>query len=161
MARKSKKNPLGLQKKSKQTPEVIDKLEYAFSIDFNIKEACLFAGISESIYYEWTKNDEKLLERFNMLKNTISMAVKTNIAKWVTIDKDKSANFYYADRRMKDYSNKLQIEQTNLNINMDTDDLLKITENAKKAIDKFIDVKDIKTEDVIEIEKESELNNLK
>ena len=40
----------------KLTDEIVGKLIYAFQKDFNVTEACDYAGISRDTYYDWCKN---------------------------------------------------------------------------------------------------------
>lgn len=56
------------QIKQKQTPEVITKLEYAFSMGCTIMDACIIAGISETTYYRWSDEGEALRDRFKALQ---------------------------------------------------------------------------------------------
>jgi len=69
MARPTKKNPTGAQKRQKKTDMVIKKLEEAAAIDASIDEMCFYAGITPQTYYNWVKEDKELLERLNALRN--------------------------------------------------------------------------------------------
>jgi len=53
---------------TKLTPEVIQKLEQAFSFGCSAREACIYAGISEIGYYSYLKKYPELKERFDLLK---------------------------------------------------------------------------------------------
>jgi hypothetical protein len=68
MARPTKNNPQGKQKRSKLTPETIKKLEEVFSMDGSVPEACYYANISEPTYYAWIKENPALEEQFKRLK---------------------------------------------------------------------------------------------
>jgi hypothetical protein len=56
------------QKKQKMTEETLRKLDEAFAIDASIEEACYFANIGPTTYYEWVKEMPQLAERFNRLR---------------------------------------------------------------------------------------------
>ena len=45
---------------TKRTPELIGKLEYAFSVGATIKEACFYADINPDTYHEWVNKDKEL-----------------------------------------------------------------------------------------------------
>jgi hypothetical protein len=97
MARPSKNNPTGAQKSSKHTPEVIAKLEQAFSIDASIGEACFFADVSVASYHNWCSKDPKLMERFKALRNKpVLLARKTVVDNL----KDVSTAKWYLERKL-------------------------------------------------------------
>lgn len=52
------------------TPEVVRKLEIAFSIGCSDAEACLFAGIAKKTLYEWVKINPDFSDRKEQLKLT-------------------------------------------------------------------------------------------
>lgn len=70
MAKPTKNNPEGKQKKPKLTPGNIAKLEQAFAIDATVDEACFYAGISRETYYRWIKENLILSDKFERLRNT-------------------------------------------------------------------------------------------
>lgn len=51
------------------TPEVVRKLEYAYGIDCTDEEACLYADVSESAFYDFLKETPQFAERRKALKN--------------------------------------------------------------------------------------------
>lgn len=71
---------------SKQTIDIVNKLEYAFSIGATIEEACFYADISRQSFYNWKLIDPQLFDRFESLKlrpilqarETVAKALKTN-----------------------------------------------------------------------------------
>lgn len=101
MARPSKDNPTGAQKKPRQTPEVLRLLKYAFGIGCTIREACIYAGIGETTYYEWREADEKLASEIDKLRQDPVLK-----AKQVLIDsiKDGDVNTvkWFLERKKKD-----------------------------------------------------------
>ena len=52
----------------KMTDEVLQKLEYAFAIDSTVEEACAYAEIAESTFYEWQKKNTLFSERIDRLR---------------------------------------------------------------------------------------------
>ncbi len=97
------------QKKQKQTPEVIAKLEYVFSIDGTIREACFYADIGESTYYDWVKNDKKLLERFERLREKPVLKARREVVEGLKGNPEFSLK-YLERKRKKEFS--LRTEHT-------------------------------------------------
>ena len=102
MARPSKSNPNGEQCKYKQTPEVIGKLESAFSIDASVAEACFFANIAESTYYEWCGDSPELSERFKRLRQKPVLKARQVIAN--DLDNPATAKWYLERKRSQEFA---------------------------------------------------------
>jgi hypothetical protein len=68
MARPSKKNPKGLQKKPKFTEDTFKKLKEAFGFYATIEQACFYAGISTVTYWHWKNANEKLFNEIEAFK---------------------------------------------------------------------------------------------
>ncbi len=80
------------------TRGVIDKLEYAFSIDCNVREACLYAGISTTAYYSnvtedfSTRAESLRQEAVIKARGTIFKSLDNyKVAQWYLERKHKSA----------------------------------------------------------------------
>ena len=91
--RKKKSGP-----KPKITPELLQKLEDAFSNGYNDREALFYAEIPSSTFYLWQTRHPKFLERKEALKLRPNMAAKktvvaslgdVNTAKWYLEKKDQ------------------------------------------------------------------------
>ena len=54
---------------TKDNPDIVRKLEEAFSIDASVEEACYYADISRETYYRWTKENPDLYDKFTRLRN--------------------------------------------------------------------------------------------
>lgn len=65
---------------TKLTPEVVGKLEQAFAIDATIEEACFYAGIDKTTYYDWKKKFPELSNRLEALRNTPILAARQTLA---------------------------------------------------------------------------------
>lgn len=61
------------------TPEVLQKLEMAFSLRCTDKEACYFANIGESTLYLYQKNNPEFLERKHQLRNQAVMKARVTV----------------------------------------------------------------------------------
>ena len=95
------------QKKQKQTPEVINLLEQAFSMDCTIGEACFYAGIAESTYYQWCVDDTKLSENFKRLKNKPVLKARQTVYK--SLEEPKYAFEFLKKKRPDEYGDKQTI----------------------------------------------------
>lgn len=91
-----------MSRPTKRSPEIITKLEQAFSMDCTIAEACFYAGISESTYYEWVKDDDKLSDRFKGLRNTPVLKARQALVK--SLDDPKMALKYLERKRKAEFS---------------------------------------------------------
>jgi hypothetical protein len=69
------------KKVTKLNPDVVRKLKDAFAIGANVKEACYYAEIAESTYYKWVKENPKLSEEFDLMRQRLPLKAKENIAK--------------------------------------------------------------------------------
>lgn len=90
------------------TEEVIRKLEFAFSKDFNDREAAHYAGIHPSTLSVKFSNDPDFLNRMAVFKDKTRQAAKMVIVDALEQGDAKTAQ-WYAEHRLKDeYSNKTE-----------------------------------------------------
>jgi len=83
----------------KFNPEVILKLEEAFSFDCTVAEACFFAGIGEACYYENVKVRPDLKERFEALRNDPVLKARQSVIKAFTADPNLALKYLERKRR--------------------------------------------------------------
>ncbi len=100
------------QKKQKQTPEVLAKLEHAFSIDSTVVEACFFADISETTYHRWCSENEQLRERFKALKSKQILRARQTICD--NLDDVSTAKWYLERKRKDEFSIKVESKYENV-----------------------------------------------
>ncbi len=81
MGRPKKKSNAG--RPTVMTPGVLAKLEYAFSIDATIEEACGVANISEASYYDYAKITPEFRERVKQLRNEPILAARDRVTKGI------------------------------------------------------------------------------
>ena len=110
MARPTKKNPKGEQKKPKKTKKVIRELRSLLLIGCSITEACVTAGISTESYYRWINSDEELRNEFANAKKNIFVKARKRI--FENLDDPTTAR-WFAERRMKEFKPKIGIEADN------------------------------------------------
>ena len=85
---------------TKKTPELVGKLEYAFSIGCSIPEAVFYAGIHKDTYYDWIKKDQELSDRFDGLRENTILVARESVMKGVKINPELALK--YLERKKKD-----------------------------------------------------------
>lgn len=91
-----------------ENPEVVKKLEEAFSLDCSIWEACFYADISRQTYYNLIKEAPKLLDRFNALRNKPVLIARQEVVKGMKDNPDLALK--YLERKRKDeFSTKTEV----------------------------------------------------
>lgn len=102
MARPTKKNPLGKQKKPKsENPDVIKKLEEAFLMDCTVWEACFSADISQQTYYTLIKEQPKLLERFEACREQPTINARKCLTNAILMDSDLALKYLERKRKLE------------------------------------------------------------
>lgn len=82
------------------TPEKINKLEQAYALDCTDAEACLFADITPSAFYEWQKKNPYFLERKQALKNRPFLIARNSLVGGLKDSPDLALK--YLERKKKD-----------------------------------------------------------
>lgn len=95
------------------TPEVVQKLEHAFSIGATDIEACFYAGISRGTLYNYQKENPDFLDRKEMLKEKQVLKARTVIVQALQ-EGDKNIAKWYLERKRKDEFATQQIAQVAL-----------------------------------------------
>lgn len=85
---------------TKRSTELVNKLEYAFSLGCSVTEACLYADISRETYYKWCKEDPKLSDRLEELKEMPILIARDTVIKGIKRDPELALKFL--ERRKKD-----------------------------------------------------------
>ena len=91
------------------TPETLKKLEEAFAIGATDSEACFYADVSTSAFYEYQNRTEWYLERKNALKEKPILKARQEVVKWL----DGNAEFalkYLERKRKSEFSLRQEIE---------------------------------------------------
>jgi hypothetical protein len=87
---------------TKLTPEVVSKLEEAFAMDCTVTEACLFAGISRTAYYDWINANPELADRFEQLRETPVLKARSTIVK--SLDNVGTSQWYIERKRRNEFA---------------------------------------------------------
>ena len=83
------------------TPEIKDKLEYAFANGCSDLEACYYAGVSKTALYEYQKKDLDFAERKKALK--ARPVLKARLAVMTAIsDGDVNTAKWFLERKCKE-----------------------------------------------------------
>lgn len=77
MGRKPKKHPGG--RPTVFTESVILKLEQAFALGCSDREACFYAGVATTPFYEYCKKNPKFRERKELLKESPILAARQSV----------------------------------------------------------------------------------
>lgn len=90
------------------TPEIIDKLELGYAMDMTDLEACIFAGIGKTAFYDWQKLNPDFAERKVELRASLGSNAKANIAAKIK-GGDVPMSQWWLERRQKaDYSTRTE-----------------------------------------------------
>ncbi|RMD71165.1 MAG: hypothetical protein D6822_03210 [Cyanobacteria bacterium J149] len=131
MARPTKNNPTGAQKKPKMTPETLQKLEQAFAFDASIREACYYADIAESTYFYWVKHNPELLERFNRLRQKPVLVARKTVVEHLPKDPEFALK-YLKNKKSDEFSERVvQDVQATINMEQVDEELERIIEGGE------------------------------
>ena len=92
------------------TPDIIAKLEQAFSLGASDLEACFYAGIGKTSLYRYQEEHPEFTERKKALKEKLVLKARSVVADALE-NKDKQTAQWYLERRKKDEFSSRQ-EQT-------------------------------------------------
>ncbi len=118
MAAPTPNNPKGEQKSPVMTPEVIQKLELAFSMGANQREACIHAGIREQTYSSWKMAKPELSENMERLRSKPALLAKFTLLRG--LEADPNLALRYLERT----SDEFRLKTENINTNITLNDVL-------------------------------------
>jgi hypothetical protein len=111
------------------TAEVIRKLEYVFGIGGSDREACFFAGISETALYEYQNKNPKFAEHKEALKENPILKARETIFK--NLKNPQTAAWYLERKRKDEFSTRQEVEH---NINTELDEMREDLNSAIKYV---------------------------
>jgi cob(I)alamin adenosyltransferase len=113
------------------TEETVQKLEEAFRIDATTDEACRYAGIARSTYYDWYGKDKNFRTKMDSAQDYLFLLAKRNWTEAIQ-NKDKAASMDYLKRRQRDrYAEKTVSENDNTNTNFNVE----LTAEEREALE--------------------------
>ncbi|MFA6475737.1 MAG: hypothetical protein WCV88_06150 [Patescibacteria group bacterium] len=90
------------------TAEIVAKLEDAFLRGLNDSEACFYANISRSAFYDYIQLNPEFNDRKEQLKEAVKTRAKLNIEQGISAG-DKPLSQWYLERRDKDFKSKSEV----------------------------------------------------
>ena len=96
------------------TPDIITKLEQAFSIGCSDDEACIYADISRMTLHRYQKDNPEFCDRKELLKQKLVLKARTNIATKIN-EGDIDVSKWYAERKRKDEFSTKTEQETKIN----------------------------------------------
>ena len=113
--KKDPKELVGAGRPTIMTPELVNKLETAFSMGCTDLEACLFANISKQTLYNYQDKNPEFVDRKEMLKEKLILKARSVIAESLN-KKDENTAKWYLERKRKDEFSAKSENEINLNI---------------------------------------------
>ena len=100
------------KKVTKLTPEVVQKLREAFLRDCTVEEACYYADVIVSTYYNWIKRFPELLEEFNDCRNRPVLKAREVITNALEAGDRPTASWYLTKKVPDEFGEKSKVEVT-------------------------------------------------
>lgn len=92
----------------KMTDEIVKLLEDAFKLDAPISEACQYAGISRTAYYDYINAHPGFLDRLERLKSMTRFKMRSKVISKALRDPTFALN--YLKLKCDDFKEKKQVE---------------------------------------------------
>lgn len=130
MSKRKGKKQLG--RPTVMTPEVVGKLEEAFSKGMTDSQACIIAKIHRDTLYAYCAENPDFSDRKEALKSNVNIVAKNNIYDKI-IEGDKDVSKWWLERKCKDeFSTRSELTGKDgdaiQTVNFTTDDLKKFAE---------------------------------
>ena len=122
--KKDPKELVGAGRPTIMTPELVNKLETAFSMGCTDLEACLFANISKQTLYNYQDKNPEFVDRKEMLKQKLVLKARSVVAESLNKKDENTAKWYLERKRKEEFGAKPENE---INI------------NVKQALVEFVD----------------------
>lgn len=107
-----KKNPedlVGAGRPTIMTPDMVNKLEQAFSMGCSDLEACLYAGISKQTLYNYQAKNPEFVDRKEQLKEQLVLKARTVIANALNNKDENTAKWYLERKAKKEFSTRQEV----------------------------------------------------
>jgi len=116
-----KKDTSNLWRNTKKTPEVVGKLEEIFRIDGTISEACSYANIDRSTYYDWLEKDKDFSNKMEDAKEYMFIEARKTIVKAVkewdgklALDIMRKRDKRYKDKSENENTDTIKVEESSI-----------------------------------------------
>lgn len=107
---KRKSNPWKGGRPSEMSEEKVKKLEEAFALDCSVWEACFYADITKTTYYNRLEKNPQLVDRFNALREKPVLMARQSVVKSLK-ENPEMALKYLERKRKKEFSLRTEIWQ--------------------------------------------------
>ncbi len=91
--------------------EKVSKLKDAAALDASVGEMCYYAGISESTYFRWMKENPELQEEITRLRNKPVLKARQEVIKGLD-NNPQFALAYLSKKRSSEFSEKSKVEHS-------------------------------------------------
>ena len=102
---------------TKLNDDTIQKLKEAFKLDCTVLEACYYADISKSAYYDWIWENKEFMDEIMVSKKYLELKSRQIIASSIEIWDVKTAMWYLERKRRKEFSINYIVEEKKLEEN--------------------------------------------
>ena len=115
------------------TQYAVQKLEQAFKHGFSVSTACLYAGISRSVYYQHASNDPDFLDRMQLAQAWVTMRAKLVVVKAINENSLPAAKWWLEHKARDEFGpNAISEERhTHIQNRKEHDTLREIAESLK------------------------------
>lgn len=117
----------GMGRPTVMTDEVLEKLEYMFSMGATDEMACTLANINTGTLYNYQKENPDFLERKNILKEMTTWQARANVTEKIQ-EGDVAQSNWWLERKAKD---EFSTRTESLNANVEVSNL---TEEQKEKL---------------------------
>lgn len=90
--------------------DVLQKIEYAFSIGCSDREACIYANIAPSTLYKYCDENPDFSERKELLKERPVLAARMAVVKAIESGDTKMAWLYLERKRTEEFGQRKKVE---------------------------------------------------
>lgn len=96
-------------RKTVMTPEVVGKLEQAWSMGCSDLEACLYADICKQSLYDYQAKHPEFVDRKERLKEQLVLKARTVIANALNNKDENTAKWYLERKCKKEFSTRQEV----------------------------------------------------
>ena len=113
----------------KYTPEIVNRLNEGLLMGLTVEQACVYAGINKSTYYDWCQRIKGFQEK--MEKAALNPFLKAKQTIFNNLDKTDVAQWYLEHKSSKEFSTRTEMEYAQVEAPVIIDDIPE--EAAKKG----------------------------
>lgn len=134
----TKTNPTAGGRPTIMTDEVLIKLETAFSVDATVREACIFAGISEAPYYNYVKDHPEFKEKVENLRAQPILKCRQNVMSAINSGDRRMSRWYLERKNKQEFSTRVEaVGKDGEKLMPDSVNNLPDIDSLKEVIDKI------------------------